>query len=357
VPRRPRLGAARRPAGTGLPRHPRGRPRRAAPPARAELRRAARGHLAGVRDRRRDRHGQGERGLSSRPAPLLDDELLALAARLRIADLLAPTGLRQGEHLGGWRGQGLEFDDYRAYAAGDDLRLIDWNAYERLGELIVKTAPAMRTDVISVLLDCSSSMAAGDGSTLRQASRMAAGILATALVHADTARLWLLRDGGADAGEALSGSFAVRPLVDTLEQLEVGGPTDLVGSVRAFRRFAATRGPAILISDLEVPDDQYEALDQVRVLDRGAAVVHVVPPLGGTRLGAAELEDSETGERLLVDVRPELLEALDARVQARRAGWARACESRGMPYAAAPTDVAAGRLLAGALVDAGILAV
>jgi hypothetical protein len=215
----------------------------------------------------------------------------------------------------------------------------------------------MRTDVISVLLDCSSSMAAGDGSTLRQASRMAAGILATALVHADTARLWLLRDGGADAGEVLTGSFAVRPLVDTLEQLEVGGPTDLVGSVRAFRRFAATRGPAILISDLEVPDDQYEALDQVRVLDRGAAVVHVVPPLGRTRLGAAELEDSETGERLLVDVRPELLDALEARVQARRAGWAHACESRGMPYAVAPTDAAAGRLLAGALVDAGILAV
>ena len=216
----------------------------------------------------------------------------------------------------------------------------------------------MRTDVISVLLDCSSSMAAGDGSTLRQAARMAAGILATALVHADTARLWLLRDGGADAGEVLTGSFAVRPLVDTLEQLEVGGPTDLVGSVRAFRRFAATRGPAILISDLEVPDDQYEALDQVRVLDRGAAVVHIVPPLGGTRLGAAELEDSETGERLLVDVRPELPGGARGPRCRRGAPAGRApARAAAMPYAAAPTDVAAGRLLAGALVDAGILAV
>jgi hypothetical protein len=215
----------------------------------------------------------------------------------------------------------------------------------------------MRTDVVSVLLDCSSSMVAGDGSTLRQASRMAAGILATALVHADSARLWLLRDGEAEPGEVLTGTFAVRPLVDLLERLEIGGPTDLASSARAFRRVAATRGPAILISDFEVPDDQHEALDQVRVLDRGAAVVHVVPPLGGTRLGAAELEDSETGERLLIDIEPELLATLEARVQARRAGRAQACESRGMPYAAAPTDVPAGRLLAGALVDAGILAV
>jgi uncharacterized protein (DUF58 family) len=262
-----------------------------------------------------------------------------------------------GEHVGGWRGQGLEFDDYRAYAAGDDLRLIDWNAYERLGELIVKTAPAMRTDVISVLLDCSSSMAAGDGSTLRQAARMAAGILATALVHADTARLWLLRDGDAEPGEALTGTFAVRPLVDVLERLEVGGPTNLVTSVSAFRRFAETRGPAILISDLEVPDDQHEALDQVRVLDRGAAVVHILAPTRSARLGAAELEDAESGEHLLIDIDPGLLELLDARVQARRAGWAQACASRAVPYAQAPAGEPAGRLLAGALVDAGILAI
>ena len=259
--------------------------------------------------------------------------------------------------MGGWRGQGLEFDDYRAYAAGDDLRLIDWNAYERLGELFVKTAPAMRTDVISVLLDCSSSMAAGGGSTLRQAARMAAGILAIALVHADTARLWLLRDGDAEAGEALTGTFAVRPLVDALERLEVGGPTNLITSVRAFRRFAETRGPAILISDLEVPDDQHVALDQVRVLDRGAAVVHIVPAARKTRLGASELEDAESGERMLIDIDSELLATFEARVEARRAGWAAACASRGVPYAQAPADAPAGRLLAGPLVDAGILAV
>jgi hypothetical protein len=214
----------------------------------------------------------------------------------------------------------------------------------------------MRTDVISVLLDCSSSMAAGDGSTLRQAARMAAGILATALVHADTARLWLLRDGDAEAGEALTGTFAVRPLVDVLERLEVGGATDLVTSVRAFRRFAETRGPAILISDLEVPDDQHEALDQVRVLDRGAAVVHIIPPAWKTRLGTAELEDAESGERLLIDIDGELVQTLETRIQARRAGWAEACASRGMPYAQAPTEVDSASLLAGALVDAGILA-
>jgi hypothetical protein len=220
----------------------------------------------------------------------------------------------------------------------------------------VKTAPAMRTDVVSVLLDCSSSMAAGDGSTLRQAARMAAGILAIALAHADTARLWLLRDGDAEPGEALTGTFAVRPLVDVLERLEVGGPTDLVTSVRAFRRFAETHGPAILISDLEVPEDQHEALDQVRVLDRGAAVVHILPPVGNTRRGAAELEDAESGERMLIDIDAGLLETLAARVQARRSGWAEACASRGVPYAQAPAGDPAGRLLAGALVDAGILA-
>ena len=92
------------------------------------------------------------------------------------------------------------------------------------------------------------------------------------------------------------------------------------------------------------------------MLDRGAAVVHVDPADAAQRaLGAAELEDAETGERMLIDIDSELLSLLERACRpAARLG--RACASRGVPYAQAPADAAAGRLLAGALVDAGILA-
>ena len=35
-------------------------------------------------------------------------------------------------------GSGVEFVDYREYAAGDDLRYVDWKAYARLERLFVK---------------------------------------------------------------------------------------------------------------------------------------------------------------------------------------------------------------------------
>lgn len=36
------------------------------------------------------------------------------------------------------KGSSLEFSDYREYAAGDDLRRVDWNGFARFGKLYLK---------------------------------------------------------------------------------------------------------------------------------------------------------------------------------------------------------------------------
>ena len=43
-----------------------------------------------------------------------------------------------GEYRSGFRGQGLDFDDFREYTPGDDPRFIDWKVTARTGTPYVR---------------------------------------------------------------------------------------------------------------------------------------------------------------------------------------------------------------------------
>ena len=50
---------------------------------------------------------------------------------------VAPRG-RFADQRSRDRGMGLEFEDHRPYAPGDDLRAVDWHLERRLGRLFVR---------------------------------------------------------------------------------------------------------------------------------------------------------------------------------------------------------------------------
>ena len=58
-------------------------------------------------------------------------------------------------------GAGMEFADHRDYAAGDDLRYLDWNLYGRLGRLALRLFQEEEDLLIEVLVDASASMSVG----------------------------------------------------------------------------------------------------------------------------------------------------------------------------------------------------
>ena len=64
------------------------------------------------------------------------------------------------------KGSSLEFSDYREYAAGDDLRRVDWNGFARFGKLYLKLFLEEKQASVHVFLDCSRSMEQ-DGKFLR----------------------------------------------------------------------------------------------------------------------------------------------------------------------------------------------
>lgn len=104
---------------------------------------------------------------------LLDSRLSARLDRLDFRSRKIFAGKLQGERRSKKRGQSVEFDDYRDYVPGDDLRHIDWNVFARFDRLFVKLFLEEEDLALHVAIDASASMDAGEPSKLLYAARLA----------------------------------------------------------------------------------------------------------------------------------------------------------------------------------------
>ena len=95
------------------------------------------------------------------PTPSIDWSAVRAAA-FRLTLPRTPIGGRVGERLGSGTGSSLEFQDYRSYAPGDDLRHVDWAAYARSELLAVRLYREEVAPRVDLVIDCSQSMAVTD---------------------------------------------------------------------------------------------------------------------------------------------------------------------------------------------------
>jgi uncharacterized protein (DUF58 family) len=91
--------------------------------------------------------------------PSIDWTAVRAAAAFHLALPRTPIGGRIGERLGSGTGSSLEFQDYRPYAPGDDLRHVDWAAYARSESLAVRLYREEVAPRIDLVFDVSRSMA------------------------------------------------------------------------------------------------------------------------------------------------------------------------------------------------------
>ncbi|MGK0264351.1 MAG: hypothetical protein ACI8UD_003012, partial [Planctomycetota bacterium] len=94
-------------------------------------------------------------------ARALDPELLAEARRIQLRADRMVTDVMSGGYSSVFRGSGIEFDEVREFAEGDELRSVDWNVTARAGRPFVKKFVEERELTVLFLLDVSSSMAFG----------------------------------------------------------------------------------------------------------------------------------------------------------------------------------------------------
>jgi uncharacterized protein (DUF58 family) len=130
-----------------------------------------------------------------------------LAGRLDRLDLLSRkllAGKMPGERRSKRRGRSVEFDDFRNYVAGDDLRHIDWNIFARLDRLFVKLFREEEDLALHLIVDSSASMDVGVPNKLVYAHRLAMALAYVGLVNQN--RVSVAAFGGPELSEADGGT-------------------------------------------------------------------------------------------------------------------------------------------------------
>jgi uncharacterized protein (DUF58 family) len=105
-------------------------------------------------------------------------------ARLRALRFVSPWsagGSGLGQHLGRHQGAGVEFEQYRAYEPGDELRRIDWKLYGRSDRFFVREATRDSPLTVWVMIDGTASMAQTDARRPDYSKFAAAKLLAACL--------------------------------------------------------------------------------------------------------------------------------------------------------------------------------
>ncbi len=198
-----------------------------------------------------------------------------------------PTAGRSGELMGRGTGSSLEFQEYREYLPGDDIRHLDWSAYARSDALMVRMYREEISPRTEILFDASRSMTTGDGTKARLTRQLAS-------LFAQLSG----RTGGRPTLIPLRDDRPVRPMglegLDALERMEmdaVGTLSDLLDDRALPLKPQAVR---IVISDFLFPHDPGTL---IRRLAAGASALWVMQ-----LLTAWESDPTEVGGRRLVDI-------------------------------------------------------
>lgn len=88
---------------------------------------------------------------------LTTTEILKKVRELEIKSKKLTTDLFTGEYHSAFKGKGMSFKEVREYAAGDDIRFIDWNVSARFGHPYSKVFEEERELTVMLLVDISSS--------------------------------------------------------------------------------------------------------------------------------------------------------------------------------------------------------
>ena len=128
-----------------------------------------------------------------------DSEFLKKLEYLYIVSKKIFAGRIKAERRSTRRGVSVEFADYRNYTAGDDFRYIDWNAFARLDELLLKLYEEREDLHIYFLVDASRSMTYGELPKLIYAKRVAAALAYIGLSNLDRVSISAFTDEDAES--------------------------------------------------------------------------------------------------------------------------------------------------------------
>jgi uncharacterized protein (DUF58 family) len=223
---------------------------------------------------------------------------LQLRARRAVEDVLG------GEYHSVFKGVGMAFEEVREYQPGDDIRAIDWNVTARMGHPFIKRYIEERELTVILVVDCSGSQQFG--TQMQQKREVAAEIAALlafcAISNNDKVGLLAFTDEVERFVPPRKGTrHALRVIRDVLFYQPKRRGTSIRQALDYLNRVQRRRAIVFLLSDFL--DTGYEKAFQRTGHRHDFTAVHIADARETMlpAVGLLEVEDAETGQRLLVD--------------------------------------------------------
>ena len=231
-------------------------------------------------------------------------ELLRKVRRVQVRTDRLANDVIVGEYRSVFKGRGMEFEEVREYMRGDDVRTIDWNVTARMGTAHVKRYVEERELTAVLLVDVSLSGRFGSTRQLKidLATEISAVLAFSAIKNNDKIGLLIFTDHVEMYIPAKKGKrHVLRVIRELLNFRPVRGGTDLAGALEFLNKVLKRRAVVFLVSDfIDTGFERDLALTNSR---HDLIPVRISDPRETSMpdVGLIELEDAETGERILID--------------------------------------------------------
>jgi uncharacterized protein (DUF58 family) len=256
---------------------------------------------------------------------VLTREVLRQVRRLHLRARRAVEDPLGGAYRSVFKGSGIAFEEVREYQPGDDIRGIDWNVTARMGHPFVKRFVEERELTVILLVDASASLSFGTTDQLKRdvVAEIAALLVLCAISNNDKVGLLLVTDRVEKfVPPRKGGRHALRLIRDLFVWKPEQPRTSLRAGLDYLRRVQRRRALVFVFSDFL--DAGYERALQMAGHRHDVVAVAVSDPREDAlpAVGLLEVEDAETGARLLLDTSSAAFQhALRERVASRREGF------------------------------------
>jgi uncharacterized protein (DUF58 family) len=235
---------------------------------------------------------------------MISKELARKIRYIQIYTSKAVNDALAGEYESIFKGRGMSFSEVREYQIGDDIRTIDWNVTARTGSPHVKLFVEERELTVLFLVDLSAS---GTFGSIRQtknelAAELCALLAFSAIKNNDKVGLILFTDHVEKFIPPAKGTTHVLRIIrELLDYRPSQTSTDISGAIDFLGRVTSKRCVVFLISDFF--GEGFDRPMRVMGKQHDLIAVSVTDPreIGMPDVGLIELEDAETGERILID--------------------------------------------------------
>lgn len=240
-------------------------------------------------------------------------DIIKKVRRLEIHTRRLVTDSVTGAYYSSFKGRGMDFEEVREYAIGDDVRTIDWNVSAKMDRPFVKVFREERELTLMLLIDLSASGVFGsvEQSKRERAAEIASVIAFSASQNNDKVGLLLYTDDVEHYIPPKKGRrHILRVIRDILFFEPKGKGTEHKSALDYLNRVQRRKSVVFLISDFldnnsetETPDSQLFTTLSLTHQRHDLVSIALSDPreFELPEVGLITLEDAETGETVEID--------------------------------------------------------